>query len=30
MTFPEWPKRSGAGSRHKLDHAKYVPKSRRA
>jgi uncharacterized protein with HEPN domain len=30
MTFPEWPRRSGAGGRHKLDHAKYVPKSWRA
>src|ERR1700757_847062 len=25
MTFREWPRRSGAGKRHKLDHAKYVP-----
>ena len=25
-TFREWPRRSGAGSMHKLDHAEYMPK----
>lgn len=27
-TFPGWPRRSGAGSRHRLDHAKHVTKYR--